>query len=424
MTEPFFITAAELATLSASNWPSQFLTHKHLILSSPATLTFNSPGATGFGVKRAALSMPESIMLLFSPSCCSRNTSAIGGPMSDYGRRTFYLPLNDTDIVTGRYTTKILQASVELAHDYAPKVLLLCSTCVDALLATDMDRLCKKVEDQTGIPTLSTTMYALTREGHVPPMVGIQKTLYSLLPTTTKQSNIVNILGFFSHLNDHCELYVLLRQIGIEQINELGRMQTFFEYQQMAKANFNIVLNPEARLAAKDLAKRIAMPFIELTRTYQVEKIKKQYTLLGQILKVNFDQTPFFAQAQASQNAFRKKHPKIRVAIGECCNANVLDLAIALARTGIEVREIFCDPSPSLLLSVRILAELLPNLRIYSNLSPSMLAYTSKNDVDVSIGFDAKYYHPEIPATEWNDTIQPFGYQAVHDLFQALEQCV
>ena len=40
---------------------------KHLIYSSPATLAFNSPGAEGFGVKRAGLAVPDSIMLIVAP---------------------------------------------------------------------------------------------------------------------------------------------------------------------------------------------------------------------------------------------------------------------------------------------------------------------------------------------------------------------
>jgi nitrogenase molybdenum-cofactor synthesis protein NifE len=66
----------------------------------PAALAFNSPGAQGFGVKRAGLAVPGSVMLLVSPGCCGRNTTALR-PGGDYDGRMFYLLLDDTDIVTG-----------------------------------------------------------------------------------------------------------------------------------------------------------------------------------------------------------------------------------------------------------------------------------------------------------------------------------
>ena len=49
----YFATAEELERLGPEAIPPQMISGKHLIYSSPATLAFNSPGAEGFGVKRA-----------------------------------------------------------------------------------------------------------------------------------------------------------------------------------------------------------------------------------------------------------------------------------------------------------------------------------------------------------------------------------
>ena len=60
----YFATAEELERLGPEAIPPQMISGKHLIYSSPATLAFNSPGAEGFGVKRAGLAVPDSIMLI------------------------------------------------------------------------------------------------------------------------------------------------------------------------------------------------------------------------------------------------------------------------------------------------------------------------------------------------------------------------
>ena len=153
MTKAFYITAAELAQKGKDNIPDELLSAKHLIYSSPATLAFNSPGAQGFGVKRAGLAVPNSVMLLVAPACCGRNTTMLSAE-SGYGDRFFYLLLDDTDIVTGRHLTKIPKAVEEVCQslDYTPSAVMICITCVDALLGTDMDRVCRKSSDRAGVP--------------------------------------------------------------------------------------------------------------------------------------------------------------------------------------------------------------------------------------------------------------------------------
>ena len=41
-------------------------------------LHFNGPGNAGFGVKRTALLLPESVMLLVAPLCCGRHGTIAG----------------------------------------------------------------------------------------------------------------------------------------------------------------------------------------------------------------------------------------------------------------------------------------------------------------------------------------------------------
>ena len=53
MNQAFYRTTKQLAELGVDNIPDEMKNAEHLIYSSPATLSFNSPGAKGFGVKRA-----------------------------------------------------------------------------------------------------------------------------------------------------------------------------------------------------------------------------------------------------------------------------------------------------------------------------------------------------------------------------------
>ena len=224
MQEAYYCTVGELAQLGKDAIPPQLISNTHLIYSSPATLAFNSPGAEGFGVKRAGLAVPGSIMLIVAPGCCGRNTSMISS-MREYHDRFFYLMMDETDIVTGRHLKKIPKAVKEICEsvEKEPSVVMICITCVDALLGTDMERICRRATEEAGLPVRPCYMYALTREGRKPPMVHVRQSIYSLLEPKKKKGNVVNLLGFFSPLVDDCELYDLLKDAAAangEKVNE------------------------------------------------------------------------------------------------------------------------------------------------------------------------------------------------------------
>ena len=48
----------------------------------------------------------------------------------------------------------------------------------------------------------------------------------------------------------------------------------------------------------------------------------------------------------------------------------------------------------------------------------------AEEDIDIYIGADCQYYHPEKPGIEWCDDNEPFGYDAVTKLFERLEICL
>jgi nitrogenase molybdenum-cofactor synthesis protein NifE len=418
--ETYYITAKALADRGREDIPDELQSSKHLIYSSPATLSFNSPGAQGFGVKRAGLAIPGSVMLLVAPGCCGRNTTMLS-ELGGYSERFFYLLMDDTDIVTGRHLNKISKAVKEVIDslEEPPTAVMICITCVDALLGTDMERVCKKASDFTGIPVLPCYMYALTREGRVPPMTQVRKSVYSLLEPRKKKATTVNLLGHFAPLYDDSELYEILHTLGVKKINEISRCADFEEYLSMAEANFNLILNPECRLAADDIRKRLDIPGIELRRLYQIDKIQKQYELFGASIGVTIDDRKYYQKAQDVIDKFGRKYPNTSFAIGECLNADPFELSLALLRCGHRVLEIYGTVSSENFIYIKKIADLSPNTRIYTNLSPTMIHYDiGQGNADLTIGKDAAYYHPDSMNIPWNEERQPFGYAGLTRLFE------
>lgn len=428
-------TAAELAGLGKDNIPPELLSGQGLVYSSPATLAYNSPGAEGFGVKRAGLSVPESVMLILAPGCCGRNTSLISN-MPGYKNRFFYLEMNEADLVTGKHLSRVPEAVCEVCafageiRGKAPRVVMICITCVDALLGTDMERVCRKAEEALRQNGFSDTrvrpcyMYALTREGRRPPMVHVRQTLYSLLEPMDKDPGSVNIVGNFAPLAEG-ELQKYLRKAGVRNIRQIGTCESYDEFLKMASANFNIVTDAEARAACEDMNTVLNIPYIELTRVHGIDKIALQYQAFASAAGITIDDSEDKSLALEAVEDLRRTFSDLTFNIGESSNCNPFELAVALVRYGFKVNEIYSNVAPERFVYVRQLSKLSPDTKIFSNMEPTMLYYdVSGSEADITIGKDAGYYCPGKPNIPWNSDIKPFGYQGVIDLMKAIKDAL
>lgn len=424
MEKASFYTVRELA--ESDRIPDLYQVTKHLVFSSPATLAYNSPGAEGYGVKRAGLSIPQSVMLIVSPGCCGRNTSQISS-MPRYRDRFFYLQMDETDLITGRHLKKIPGAVAEIVDFLKdkPKLVMICATCADALLGTDWERVCRKAEEESGVKVRPCYMYALTREGLRPPMVHVRQSLYSLLEERGKDKTAVNLLGFFSPVSEDWELFRYLKSALVQSIRQLSTCESYDEFLRMAEANFNIVLNQECRPAADDLAARLKIPYIELQRFYEPDRIHRQYGAFSKAADIVVEDEEDYHQARKALDTFTAANRDLHVSIGECVNADPFELALTLASRGLSVDEIFAPVNELSRWYLKKLSLISPDTRVFCSQSPSMLLYEEpEKEIDLAIGKDAAYYHPRAAHVFWNSDVQPFGYAAVRALVREIAQAV
>ncbi|MBR4159956.1 MAG: hypothetical protein IKT97_07905, partial [Spirochaetia bacterium] len=126
-------------------------------------LHYNGPGSSGFGVKRTAMLLPESAMLMVGPMGCSRSGTVVAEKYG-FAHRMFYLHLDDRSISLGSYLKKIPEIVQYIKELGEFKAVLICMTCLDALLGTDLAGLGKKISRQVGIPVTTTFMDPIVRD--------------------------------------------------------------------------------------------------------------------------------------------------------------------------------------------------------------------------------------------------------------------
>ena len=130
-------------------------------------------------------------------------------------------------------------------------------------------------------------------------------------------------------------------------------------------------------------------------------------------------------QAEDALEKFRQRCPDASFAIGECLNADPFELSLALIRYGFSVPEIYGTITVENFTYIRSLAKISPETKVFSNMEPTMIYYDpAKSDVNLAIGKDACYYHPDCPYVMWNGEEQPYGYAGVRRLFEQLLEVV
>ncbi len=99
---------------------------------------YNSPGAQDLEL-RAGVVIRESGVSVVAITVLVILRFYEGG----YSERMFFLQMSENDLVTGRHLLLIsLEAIEEIyeASEVKPIVVVICITCVDALLGTDLER--------------------------------------------------------------------------------------------------------------------------------------------------------------------------------------------------------------------------------------------------------------------------------------------
>ena len=388
-------------------------------------LHYNGPGSTGYGVKRTAMLMPETAMLMIAPMGCSRSGTV---PAEEFGfaDRMFYLHIDDRSMASGAYLKQAHEAARSIAGTGEFKGLLICMTCLDALAGTDAASLAKSIARETGLTVTSTFMDPIARDGNFGPMVQVRKAITDCIVSdgSADTTPAVNLLGVFAQPADSCELYEMLTPAGIAKIRTVAGCGTLAELRSMANARITIAVHPQALVSAADLEKRLGIPWVKALTSYIPEQIEKQYEEIFALLGSPADSRNEKRRAAAEEallrfgNDFQGK----RIAVGEAIHGSPFDVARMLIRSGIAVPFVFRDMiRPDDLADIQALAAVAPELRVYSGVDPATCsAPEGLPETDIALGLDAGYFTPDAVSIGWDFGETSFGYEGIVRLIRMI----
>lgn len=411
---PIFVTAAALAQ------QPHLRDYSHTF---PCHLHFNGPGDAGFGVKRITMLLPQCAMLMVSPCGCGRSGTVVG-VKDHFEERVFYYNMDDRDVVTGRYLSHLKEAGQLILQKMHPKAILICMTCIDSLMGTDLDGICRSLQKALKVPVTGCFMNPFVRDSDKAPAVKVQQAIARCLPQCSTEPGSVNLLGNFAPLDKRSELYTLLKSAGVTCVCQLATCQTYSDFLEMSSAEKNLVLHFQAEAAAADLRKRLGIPTVSLAPVYGPKRTAAEYQKLSRFLGVPFHTESFQAEAQQALSAFAAQHRGLRIAVGEAIIGSPLELAETFLEAGISVSFVFRNvlfPGDRAVLAR--LAAHFPNLPIYSGVHPTTRQFPQRLPAaDLAVGLDAGYFMENAVSVGWSMQESHFGFELLTSLLQRMEE--
>lgn len=414
MTAPRFKTAAELLALPASDAPRRLFEGCHL--------HYNGPGSSGFGVKRTAMLMPETAMLMVSPMGCGRSGTAVAERFG-FAERMFYLELDDRTVASGSYLAKIPEAVRYIAGLGRFRAVLICMSCIDALTGTDLAGIGRRAAAESGIAVTTTFMDPIVRDGNFGPMVQVRQAITACFEGGEKRPDRLNLLGVFAPPEENGELSSLARIAGIGRVLSVAGCRTFGELRAMGRSGGNLIVNRQAAACGADLQKRLHMPYLESHTQYTPDGIARAYGELGAFLGAELPFTEYEDAARAALADFSARRAGKRVAVGEAVCGSPFDIACLLLAVGLEVPFVFRNVVfPSDREALERLCALAPETRVYSGVHPdTFFAPEELPEADLALGADAGYFLKSAACAAWPWERTYFGFEALRELLSLLD---
>ena len=381
------------------------------------------PSSAGWGVVRVALLVPESAFLFVCPSGCARH-AAIAGIQLGFSDRLFCYQLKESSIVSGEYMDSIPKVAEEILCNPKFKALTICSTCIDDLLGSDYDRLIIDIEKKTKIPIRLCRMDPICMHSPNSPPLKVQETLYKYLNPSSDHDGSINVIGSFSQIDNHSEIFEVLSHSKEREIRHITDYSSFQEYQKMATSSYNLLIKPGGVVAVHDMAKRLDIPWISAYHSYGIERIDKIYHTLEETLHQPLETDEYRQEAVDTIEWFKNIFDNsVSIAVGSTANASPFELGRSLVEAGITVPYIFAEGVQAWEREhLAWLQKNSPSLKVFSSTSPEMAgALDLKLSADFAIGFDAGYYCQKAKTLPWGSNTQPYGYRGLVSLLSNLE---
>ena len=261
----------------AANWPYK------------PGLEYTPPARGTWTIAHTPLLVPESVEVYVCPESCLRGVSLSAAEFGGLGTRFSLVVVEEEDWIRSRMEPLFIEGVSDLLRQRYerdgkyPPICFVFNSCMHQFMDTNMALIFRKLEERfPDVLFVEGNMNCTMRTTQTHYEAATNRALYKgLLPVgdvhrhaPAAPAPAVNVVGNYFAIDPSSELLELLGFAGYK-VNDLPRVKTYEEYQQMADAALNLYTHPFGKAACEDLQKRLGTPFLEVPYCWDFDEIDR-----------------------------------------------------------------------------------------------------------------------------------------------------
>ncbi len=261
--------------------------------------------------------------LVHGPIACCGNSWEGRGTLSSRGTlhsMGFTTDMGEIDIVYGS-EEKLLKAVRETCASVKPQALFVYSTCVSGLIGEDVDAVCRRAEDETGVRIIPVNAPGFVGPKNLGNRIAGEVLLERVIGTgepPVMTHTDINLIGEYNIAGDLWQVEPLLAKAGVRILSRMTGNSTFEEITWAHRAKLNVVVCGRALInVAREMEHRYGIPYVEVSffgRTETSKALRAITAGLNRLSRSNglSDVEAFVRREERSLKEFLKPYRHLR----------------------------------------------------------------------------------------------------------------
>jgi len=221
------------------------------------------------GAMIALVPITDAAHLVHGPIACAGNSwgsrgSQSSGPM--LYKMGFTTDLTENDVIFGG-EKKLYKAILEVKERYNPAAVFVYSTCVTALIGDDLDAVCQKAAEKTGIPVVPVNSPGFIGSKNLGNRVGGESLLEYVVGTQEPEYTTpydINLIGEYNIAGELWNVLPLFKKLGIRVLAQITGDGRYEDIASSHRAKLNVMICSKALInMARKMEERYGIPYIE-----------------------------------------------------------------------------------------------------------------------------------------------------------------
>lgn len=366
-------------------------------------LEYSSPARGTWNIVHTGMLIPDSHQIFVCAQGCLRGVVLTAAEMNAMDRYSA-VAIREENVLDGTMEELMIEGVTDVLNKlkYRPRAVLLFISCQHFFLAYDQKLVFQTLRERfPDIRFADCYMIPTLRKSGITPDQKMRIQMYSMLEPAEENPHKINLIGSNHAIAKSSELLEIIGENGFE-VQALNWCETFDDYLQMAEASLNIIYEPLATEAAKDLKKRLGQRYLYLPCVFDYDSLDGNYKRLTEVLE---ELDPDISKMVLDFGRLRKKADtalaKAKEMIGDTPIAvdytftfRILSFTRMLLEHGFRVTEIYADTFlPEEEEDFRWIQEHFPGITISATNRPKMRYLSREREEKVlAVGQKAAYF--------------------------------